>query len=375
MQFDFAGDALWVVDKSTGEAQKATTLVCLLPYSGMSFAIAMLSTRMEYFFTALSKALTYFGGVPEVSKTDNMAQWVKRSGKDHEPDLNDTARQWGLYYGTDFDVCRVRKPRDKGPVEGLVNKVYKFHYGRMSEETFTSIEALNNRLMELNDMFNDRVTSGSQRSRRQIFESEEKPFLKPLPAQPFTFKYEKKVVINNRYHVQVDKYHFYSVPYQYVGHEAKVSYDSETVEVWVDFQRIAVHKRSFSHGYSTMAEHMPENHREYTRSKSYNAAYYLKAASGIGPATRQTMQSLLDRVPFVSQAYRSCSGVLRLAGKYGNNRVEAACKRIGPVYATYKKLESMLEAGLDRAVETPLKDIFSVYMPENDNVRGAETYK
>ena len=54
MQFDFAGDPLWVVDTETGECQKAIVLVCVLPYSMMSFAIAMLSTKMEFFFPALS---------------------------------------------------------------------------------------------------------------------------------------------------------------------------------------------------------------------------------------------------------------------------------------------------------------------------------
>ncbi len=33
MQFDFAGDNLWIVDKDTGEAIRAIVLVCVLPYS------------------------------------------------------------------------------------------------------------------------------------------------------------------------------------------------------------------------------------------------------------------------------------------------------------------------------------------------------
>ena len=32
MQFDFAGDNLWIVDKETGEAIQAIVLVCVLPY-------------------------------------------------------------------------------------------------------------------------------------------------------------------------------------------------------------------------------------------------------------------------------------------------------------------------------------------------------
>ena len=37
MQFDFAGDNLWLVDKDTGEAVKAIVLVCVLPYSMLSY--------------------------------------------------------------------------------------------------------------------------------------------------------------------------------------------------------------------------------------------------------------------------------------------------------------------------------------------------
>lgn len=68
MQFDFAGDNLWIVDKETGEAVQAIVLVCLLPYSMLSYVTALPSAKMEYLFRALSRAVRYFGGVAEVSK-------------------------------------------------------------------------------------------------------------------------------------------------------------------------------------------------------------------------------------------------------------------------------------------------------------------
>ena len=37
MQFDFAGDNLWIVEKSTGEVTQAIVLVCVLPYSMLSY--------------------------------------------------------------------------------------------------------------------------------------------------------------------------------------------------------------------------------------------------------------------------------------------------------------------------------------------------
>jgi len=92
MQFDFAGDPLRVTDTETGECMKAAVLVCILPFSMMSFAVAMPSKKMESFFAALSRAVEYLGGVAEVSKTDNMLQWVRKYDR-YEPALNEAARQ------------------------------------------------------------------------------------------------------------------------------------------------------------------------------------------------------------------------------------------------------------------------------------------
>ena len=68
MQFDFAGDPLWVVDPTTGELLKAIVLVVVLPFSMMSFAIAMLSTKMEFFFSALSKPWNTLVAQPKYQK-------------------------------------------------------------------------------------------------------------------------------------------------------------------------------------------------------------------------------------------------------------------------------------------------------------------
>jgi transposase len=373
MQFDFAGDPLWVTDQKSGEHHKAFVLVVVLPYSMMSFAIAMLSTKMEFFFNALSKAVSYFGGVPEISKTDNMTQWVKRYDR-YEPALNEAAQQWSLYYGTDMAGCRSRKPRDKGPAENLVNIVYKHYYSRIYNTVFYSISELNTRLMELNDQFNEEVRKGLTYSRRQKFEAEELPYLLPLPPKPYRFKYEKEISINGTYHFQIEK-HFYSVPYQYVGQKAKVTYDAEDVEVWVNMERIASHKRVLSEGYTTIPEHMPEKHRAYAESKEYNAAYFIKKARQIGPHTTDVISTILESATFIQQSYRSCQGVLRLSSHYGQDRLENACALINPISAAnYKRVRSILENKMDlHPVNENLAN--TSYMPYNDNVRGAEFYQ
>ena len=374
MQFDFAGDKLWLTDPETGECIEAIVLVCVLPFSMMSFAIAMLSATMENLFNALGKALAYFGGVAEISKTDNMTQWVKKYSR-YEPALNDAAQQWAMHYGTDMAGCRIKKPRDKGPAEGLVDKVYKVYYSRVYNEEWTSLNQLNARLLELNDFFNDIVPKGHNTSRRQKFEEEEKPYLLPLPEEPYYFKYEKAITINSTYHFQLERARFYSVPYQYVGKKAKVVFDAETVEVWCEMKRIAIHDRMYRDGYSTKSEHMPERHKAYAESKEYNAAYFQKKASQIGSETRAVVDAILSRPFFVQQSYRACQGILRLASRYTPTRLEQACKHIEPkAAASYHMVESILKNGIDKT-DSGMQAADTPYIPKNDNVRGPEAYQ
>ena len=112
--------------------------------------------------------------------------------------------------------------------------------------------------------------------------------------------------------------------------------------------------------------HMPEKHMAYRRSKEVNAAYLQSKASQIGPHTRESIDCILKSALFVQQAYRSCQGVLRLAVRYGADRLEAACRRIEPKTAsTYKRIEAILKNNLDDIPLTP-SDTAS-YMPRNDN--------
>lgn len=165
MQFDFAGDGLWIVDRSTGECTKSVVLVCVLPYSMLSYVTALPSARMEFLFEALSRAAEYFGGVAEISKTDNMRQWIKKVHR-YEPTLNEAASQWCLHYGTELDECRCGKPRDKGPAESLVQQAYRYYYSRLCRETFGSVDELNLRLDQLNDLFNSRERKNKTHTRR-----------------------------------------------------------------------------------------------------------------------------------------------------------------------------------------------------------------
>ena len=374
-QADFAGDNLYITDKKTGIKTAVVVLCCILPCSSLSFVMALLNATQEHFYYGLSKCMEYFRGTTESVKSDNMRQWVKRSDL-HEPTFNEAALQWGLHYDTELTATRPVHPKDKAPVEGLVNKAYQYIYARMRNDVFYSLEALNSRIFELLDEFNSRKMQGCAYSRMERFEEIELPFMKSLPAEPYAFKYSKDFTISGTYHVQIGKEgHFYSIPYEYVHQKARAVYDYQTVEIYVNHKRIALHKRSFSQGgYTTEFTHMPPRHQAYQRSKEYNADYFIRQGKYIGEHTTHVLEVILESKPFIQQSYKSCQGILSLSRKFSPDRLEAACKRTGNTSAVnYQMIKSILERNLDK--EDIPQETETSYIPHNENVRGAAAYE
>jgi len=78
--------------------------------------------------------------------------------------------------------------------------------------------------------------------------------------------------------------------------------------------------------------------------------------------------------PHPEQGYRSCLGIIRLADRYGAERVEAACERALAVRAlSYRSVESILRHGLDS--QPPLRAGPARTHPHHPNLRGAAYYQ
>lgn len=373
LQVDFAGDPLYITDRLTGDKIAHPVLICALPSSSYTYVEALRSAKQELFYKALNNSLTYIGGVPQRILSDNMKQYVIRADR-YEPTYNEAAEQWAVHYNTELSATRVRKPKDKASVERHVNIVYQQIYARMRNEEFYSLEELNSRILELLDELNHKPMQLTGRSRYEQFIACEQPILRELPSSMFVFKYRHTVTVNSTYHVLINEdKHFYSVPHQYFGKKVSVVYDYSTVEIYHEYNRIATHKRLFaSHAYSTMREHMPENHKAYARSKEYNAGYFKDRAEKIGPYTLITINKILQSKQFIQQSYNSCNGLLGLLRKYPEARLELACKRAAhsPV-VSYSMIKNILEKNLDKLTD---QETQSPLIEKHDNIRGPESY-
>jgi len=83
---------------------------------------------------------------------------------------------------------------------------------------------------------------------------------------------------------------------------------------------------------------------------------------------------ILKKKQHPEQAYKSCLGVLGMAKKVGNERLNNACKR-AITFNTYHYMavQSILMKGLDKLDEDASPDLFN--MPKHDNIRGEEYYE
>jgi hypothetical protein len=100
-------------------------------------------------------------------------------------------------------------------------------------------------------------------SRPSLFETVEKPALRPLPDQPYEFAQWRKAQANVDYHITVDKA-YYSVPYQLARQEVDVRLTDTTMEILFKSKRVAARPRSYVPGrFVTDTKHMPATHQKH----------------------------------------------------------------------------------------------------------------
>jgi hypothetical protein len=154
----------------------------------------------------------------------------------------------------------------------------------------------------------------------------------------------------------------------------KIIYDEDTVEIFIGFERIAIHERDYRvGGYTTLEEHMPEHHLRYKETLGWDAEYFLSLASKIGQYSVDVFKKVLASREFIEQTYLSCRGLKRLTEKYGPKRFEAACQRaLKGTRVNYGMIKNILERNLDKQEDTQ-GNLFNI--PMHDNIRGAQSYK
>lgn len=367
---DYAGPTISVVDPETGEIREAQLFVSTLGASNYTYVEAAWSQDLQSFISAHVRAFQFFGGVPELLVPDNLKAGVHKADR-YEPVLNRTYYEMAAHYGCAILPARPRKPRDKPKVENAVLLVERWIMAALRNRTFFSLHELNEAIRELLERLNNKPFQKMEGSRSSLFQSVDKPALKPLPAMPFTFARWHKARVNIDYHIAIDHI-LYSVPYTLVKQEVDVRITESLVEVFHKGNRIASHRRAYRKGQVvTEPLHRPKAHQKHME---WTPSRLIDWGTSIGTRTGQLVEGILDRRPHPEQGYRACLGIISLSKRYTTERVEAAAARAVTLGAySYQSVKSILEKGLDRL---PLPEK-SVEKPtsSHENVRGPIYYQ
>lgn len=366
---DYSGHKVDVVDPATGEAREAEIFVAVMGASNYTYVEATWSQSLPDWIASHKRAFAYFGGVPELEVVDNLKSGVTSPCR-YEPDLNPTFQDMASHYGVAILPARVRSPKDKPKVEVGVQMVGRWILAALRNRTFFSLDELNRAISELLEKLNNRPLKKLSGTRRSLFESLDKPALKPLPLVPYQYAEWKKARVHIDYHVEVDR-HYYSVHYQMVGKKLDIRITANTIECFHRGKRVASHRRSFKKGgHTTLPEHMPKSHREYLK---WTPQRLLNWAAKVGPSVEELAQLIMKSRAHPQQGFRSILGILRLTKTYGDERLEAACKRALAINAkSFKSVKSILKNGLDRRA---LKERETDPSPvRHHNIRGAQYY-
>jgi transposase len=369
---DFAGDKLEIINEQTGEIKPVEVFVAILGASQLTYVEAVMTQQKEDFVFACENALHYCGGVPAAIVPDNLKSAVSKSSK-YEPTLNETFADFAEHYGTAILPARAYRPRDKALVENAVRIIYTRIYVKVKRQQYLTLQALNASILTALEEHNNAPLRGRNYSRRQQFDEVERNVLMPLPEVRYELKKHQYATVAKNGHVglSADK-HYYSVPYRFIGKKVKLLYSRSSVEIFYNYERIAMHERTKNaYRYTTQKDHMASTHRFVSE---WTPERFTSWAASIHEDVRLYVLKVLDRKQHPEQAYKSCMGILGFAKKVGNDRLIKACQRaVGYGAYNYKTIQKILERELDLR-DTP-DEADQLQMPFHDNIRGENYYQ
>jgi len=368
---DYAGQTVPIVDPETGEITQAQIFLATLGASNYTFAEASLSQDLPSWIKSHVHAFEFFGGVAEILVPDNLKAGVTNPCR-YEPDINPTYQDLAEHYGTTVIPARSRKPKDKAKVESAVFVAERWILAVLRNHTFFSLNELNRAIAEKLHDLNNRKFQKLNTTRRQLFETIDRPALKSLPSCLYEYAEWKKARVNIDYHIEIDR-HYYSVPYQLVRQQVDVRLTSSTVEVLFKNKRVASHQRDYRKGaFTTLIEHMPKSHQRYLE---WTPSRIIRWAEKNGPKTKKLITQILDSRTHPEQGYRSSLGIMRLGKAYSPERLEAACERALLINAySYKSVQSILKKGLDQQPFL-FEQVENTQPLNHHNIRGKHYYQ
>jgi transposase len=365
---DYSGKKVPIADPLTGEVRMAEIFVAVLGASNLTYAEASWTQGLPDWIGAHVRMFQFFGAAPRLLVPDNLKSAVHKPSF-YDPELNRTYAAMAAHYSVGILPARPRKPKDKAAVEAGVRFAQAYILGRLRHVTFFSLAECNAAIAAALERMNGREMRRLGISRRQLFETVERPVMQPLPEQDYEYAEWRLARVGIDYHVEVQDF-FYSVPHALIHEQVDTRATAHTIEIFHRGKRVAAHARRYGgqrHG--TLPEHMPSAHRRYAE---WTPERLQRQARAIGPNTEALVIAVMARRPHPEQGFRTCLGVLRLFRGVDPARAETVSLRAVEIGAlTYASIASIFQHRLDRSAPPQATDGMPLL---HDNIRGPRYY-
>ena len=354
-QVDF-GSAGKFVDPASGQLRVAYVFVMTLSYSRHQYAELVFDQRIPTWLGLHRRAFASFGGVPAKIVLDNLKAAVLQAAL-HDPVLSEAYRRFARHYDFLVSPARPRTPEHKGKVESGVHFVKRSF---LAGQEFADLGVANLRLWEwIRERAGTREHGTTQRAPLALFETE-RPYLQPLPREPFELTEIRLATLHRDCHVAIDG-SYYSAPFTSVGKRLEVYLFERVVQIFAGLDLLTTHIRAEAKGtWRTNPAHYPPEKAAYLEK---TPRFCRELARSIGPSVFSVVDDLLADRPL--DRLRSVQAILRLTETVGKTRLEAACRRalfFGEA-VSYRRVKQILNAALDQQAlpEPPARPVQTAF--------------
>jgi transposase len=224
-QVDY-GTGPMVRDPQTGKYRRTRLFVMTLGYSRKAVRLLVFRSSTRTWAELHETAFRRLGGSCRVLVLDNLKEGVTTPDI-YDPTINPLFKDVLAHYSVVAMPCRVRDPDRKGKVEAGVAHAQKTPLKGMR---FESLEEAQAYLDQWESRWADTRIHGTTKRQVAAMFAEEKPFLLPLPLEPFRFYQYGERTVHLDGCVEVDAA-YYSVPPGWIGKLVNVQSDSLHVRI------------------------------------------------------------------------------------------------------------------------------------------------
>jgi hypothetical protein len=345
---------------ANGKYRRPWLFVMTLKYSGKSFRKVVWKANQETWARLHEEAFRTFGGAVEYVVLDNLKQGVIRPDL-YEPELNVLYAALLAHYGVVADPARIEDPDRKGTVE---NAIQHTQGTALKGKKFESIEAQNEWLAHWEERWAAPRIHG--RKKRQVLAmfAEERPYLKPLPAQRFRYFKQDTRTVDDAGLVQVDAAYYAALPAQPHTEVVVRIYEHE-IEILGDVGEVLRRHQKVARGQMQL----PEADRLFNPSRE--TARLLAKVHKIGPQSSALAHDIFARRGRPGQ--RAIYGLANLTRHYAREEIEAACGKVLTLATpSYQAVKRLLER---RAAATAVVGENTALIQSGDAIRALAEYQ